>query len=95
MKYRETLWKSDPYATTVELLDTAKSYLDAVSSLTQGNLDKKNDDVKFYKADENGNLEVIVNESYFKFKENDDLKTTIPGLYHPVWINLFSSLRVI
>jgi len=71
------------YATTVELLDTAKSYLDAVSSLTQGNLDKKNDDVKFYKVDENGNLEVIVNESYFKFKENDDLKNNYSRLIPP------------
>ena len=71
------------YATTVELLDTAKSYLDAVSSLTQGILDKKNDEVKFYKADENGNLEVIVNESYFKFKENDDLKNKYSRLISP------------
>jgi len=79
------------YATTVELLDTAKSYLDAVSSLTQGNLDKKNDDVKFYKVDENGNLEVIVNESYFKFKENDDLKNNYsrlipPGVNKPIFV---------
>jgi CRISPR-associated protein Cmr4 len=71
------------YATTVELLDTAKSYLDAVFSLTQGNLDGKNDDVKFYKVDENGNLEVIVNESYFKFKENDDLKNNYSRLIPP------------
>jgi CRISPR-associated RAMP protein, Cmr4 family len=70
-------------ATTVELLDTAKSYLDAVSSLTQGNLDNKNDDVKSYKVNENGNLEVIVNESYFKFKENDDLKNSYSRLIPP------------
>jgi CRISPR-associated protein Cmr4 len=50
---------------------------------TQGILDKKNDDVKFYKADENGNLEVIVNESYFKFKENDDLKNKYSRLIPP------------
>ncbi|BAB67070.1 type III-B CRISPR module RAMP protein Cmr4 [Sulfurisphaera tokodaii] len=68
------------YATTEELLETAKSYLDAVSNLLRTQNTEKN--VDFFLAG-NGDKELIVNESYFKFKKDDELKKSYSILIPP------------